>query len=182
MKLRLLSREFVFEDGRALAIPKDLRAAAELDYWASQTGADPLDTLSHNSIELKTIREPGYYFVIMGELTVRRAADGSAYSLPYFSANLRVSAEDLSRGTMVLVVPASGLFRVTVMDRDSRPIPNATLAFAGTMTSEGVPENGLQLFSQGIHAGADGSFLAIGNPAQWGILLDERTGLTIVPV
>lgn len=182
MNLRLLSREFVFEDGRALAIPKDFRAAGELDYWASQTGADPLDTLSHNSIDLKTIREPGYYFVMMGELMVRRNADGSVYSLPYFSANLHVSAEDLSRGTMVFEVPDSGLFRVTVLDRDSRPVPNATLAFTGTITSEGIPENSSQCFSQGIHAGTDGSFLAIGNPARWGILLDEKTGLTIVPV
>jgi hypothetical protein len=182
MNLKLQSKEFVFEKGQGIAIPKDFRPAGGIEGWIQRAGPDPLCPLVDNAINLKAIDSPGHFFLMLGDLTVRRIRDQLVCSVSGFSTNLQISEQDLACGTVELDIAESGLFRVTILDRESHPVPHKLLTFAGRDFAVGVPQDAFQFFSQGVHAGADGSFLAIDNPALWGILLDENTGLMIVPV
>lgn len=179
MNLKLISKEFVLEKGQGLAMPKNFGAGG-IEDWARRSG--PISPLVDNSIDLMAIDSPGHFFLMLGDLTVRRIRDQFTCSVAGFSANLRISEQDLARASVELDIGDAGLFRVTVLDRESRPVPHKLLTFARPDFAVGVPKGASLFFSQGVHAGADGSFLAIGNPALWGILLDENTGLTIVPV
>jgi len=172
MDLLLSSRTFVFEKGKAWFVPYQL---GRLDALLQTTGEAPLPEVAEidsNVIRGVSAEEPGEFHLMLMDLLTQRAYDHLRVSVPVFPwpAMVVLTQDDLERGNSTIAVEPAGLFRLTLIDRATRPVPHQKLSFFGV----GVT------FS--IKADEAGSIIFLGNPLMGGIALPADTGLTVVPL
>jgi hypothetical protein len=169
MRLRLSSKEFIFEQGKLVLMPRDFDAKSGIAL-VERINRETLVTLVNNTVELTDVIHPGDYRLLITELTVQRAADHFTGFIPMFALGMSIRRQDLDSGEVKLEISAEGLFKVTILDHEERPIPHRRLTFHADM------------FNMSIKSDETGTFLFLGNPCLWWIELDRDTGLRIVPV
>ncbi len=183
VRLRLQSKEFVFESGEVVAIPLELAAEGGLEAWVDRIRRTAFRSIVDNAIELVDVIRAGDYLLQMGNLTVQRVSDHLTVSVPMFAPLLSVTAEDLKRGSVDLEIQTEGLFKVIVTNRNLQPVPHGRLTFlANAAILQAPPKEPFRLWSMSVEADEKGVFFFLGNPCLWWIQLDSGTGLSIVSV
>src|SRR2546425_12954040 len=122
MRLRLSSKQFIFEQGKVVLIPRDFDAESGIAL-VERINRETL-TLVNNTVELEDVNHPGDYRLLIAELTVQRAADHFTGFIPMLALEMSIRSQDLDRAEITLEINPQGLFKVTILDREERPIPH----------------------------------------------------------
>ena len=164
MTLEVASKEFLFASSRFTTVlfagdePKEL-------------------TLVDNRVENVDIRLPGEYRLLLMGISIQRRKDHFTAVLPCFVYTFQVSDAELKRGRATVEIGEDSLYRITIMDREWRPVPDREL----TCIPRAIFEWGGSSDAT-VKADHTGSFLLLGNPFAYVLGLDKETGLMIRPI
>ena len=164
MTLELSSKKFLFASSQFAVVlfagdkPKQLR-------------------LAENRIENADIRVAGEYRLLLMGISIQRTRDHLQAVLPSFVCTFQVSDADLKKGRAIIEIGDESLYKITIMDREWKPVPDRELTCIHRA-----------LFDWGgysdatVKADHTGSFLLLGNPFAYALGLDKETGLMIRPI
>lgn len=110
MLLKLLSKEFTFEKGTALAFPWGLAAEGSMDAWVNRANSEGFSSVMDDAIELTGVDRAGEYQLIVGDLTVQRKSDHLSFTIAMLSRQLNITDEDLKDGNASLAIDAPSVF------------------------------------------------------------------------
>jgi hypothetical protein len=162
--IKTRSNQYLLKEGRALISPVD-------------TGTVDLRVLELRDGEIRDEdRAPGDYRFQVFDLLVQTVDGNRSVRVPVFPTRLTITDDDIRRGSATLDLRVRGLFKVTVVDKQLKPVPNHEVELGPDTLGIDLTQN---MFYATFKTDDSGAFYCLGSVFQLDIKLERNYGLLI---